>query len=105
MAIREEVIEALAELEHEQWEEWSKHIARVLKEILGLFSTNYMSNLPRIEQIMRGQIRSWEQSWIPYAELSEENKGLDRVWAEKTLKAVEEKLNFQWPEEAEEEAK
>jgi len=61
-----ELIEALAELEHEQWIEWSKSLAQ--NENLSL------------ERVAR-----WEKLWIPYEDLSEESKEQDRVYARKAL--------------------
>lgn len=62
----DELIEALAELEHEQWVEWSKDIAKK-------------------ESISSERLKRWESCWKPYAELSEEMKELDRIWARKAL--------------------
>ena len=58
--------EKLAELEHEQWMEWSKDISR--KEELS------------IERLKR-----WQNLWKPYNELPEVEKEQDRVWADKVL--------------------
>ncbi|KKK49122.1 hypothetical protein LCGC14_3138250, partial [marine sediment metagenome] len=58
--------EKMAELEHEQWIAWSKNIAE----------TDNIS----IERAER-----WAKLWIPYSELTEEQKDQDRVWAGKPL--------------------
>jgi hypothetical protein len=54
------IIEALAELEHEQWMYWSKAVAHEVSTV-------------RRER--------WQKLWIPYTELSEEDKEHDRKWA------------------------
>ncbi len=56
----DEMLERIAELEHEQWVAWSKSVA------------------PEVDEARR---RRWEACWVPYAELSEDMKELDRVWA------------------------
>ena len=59
------MIERVAALEHEQWAHWTKHM---------------LANLTP-ENIAR-----WErQAAMPYAELTEAEKGKDREWAEKVL--------------------
>lgn len=57
--------EALAELAHQQWEHWSRSAAA------GGASPN--------------QIAQWSRNWRPYAELNEQDKDADRVWADKIL--------------------
>jgi hypothetical protein len=58
----DDLIEALAEIEHEQWRHWSQAVA---------------ADVPAI-------IRDrWQRSWVGYAELTEELKEADRVWARK----------------------
>lgn len=66
---RKEQIEILAELEHEQWVEWSK-------------------NISERENLSQDRVDRWMSLWIPYSELSEEMKEQDRVWARKSLDAL-----------------
>lgn len=61
-----ELIEALADLEHEQWIEWSKSLAQN-------------------EDLSPERVARWEKLWIPYALLTEEQKEQDRVYARKAL--------------------
>ena len=56
------LIESLAEIEHEQWMHWSKAVA------------GDVSDATR---------NKWQRSWVAYAELTEEAKETDRVWARK----------------------
>ena len=65
-----ELIEKLAELEHEQWIKWSEDIVR--------------SEKIREERYLR-----WRRLQIPYKELTEEQKDQDRVWARKVLQLFE----------------
>lgn len=66
---QKELIEKLAELEHEQWMAWSMDIAS--KELL----TN-----ERLER--------WKRLWVPFQELTEEMKEQDRKWAKKVMEII-----------------
>ena len=60
----DDLIEALAEVEHQQWLHWSKAIA------------------PEVAEATRQQ---WRRSWMDYSELTEDVKEADRVWARKVM--------------------
>jgi hypothetical protein len=64
---RQELLERLAELEHEQWVAWSRAVA---------------------DEVSAERRRRWQECWVPYAELPEEVKELDREWARKVLAAL-----------------
>lgn len=66
------LIEQLAALEHEQWVEWSKALVAGEKRL----------SMNRIER--------WKKLWIPYAELTEEQKEQDRVYARKVFAIIKE---------------
>jgi hypothetical protein len=59
-----ELLERLAELEHEQWVAWSRAVAA---------------------EVSADRRRRWQACWVPYAELPEEVKELDRAWARRVL--------------------
>lgn len=61
-------VERVAEAEHIQWMAWSKNVA------------------PEVSPERRAR---WKQFWVPYAELPEDIKELDREWARKALKAAD----------------
>ncbi|TPG88139.1 hypothetical protein EEL32_10270 [Brevibacillus laterosporus] len=63
-----EIIEKLADLEHEQWIKWSKSVAH---------------------EVLPERRERWQAYWIPYSDLSEEIKEQDRVWARKVLEVIE----------------
>lgn len=65
------LIEKLAALEHEQWMCWSKNIAK--------------TELLRYKRLDR-----WKKLWVPYKQLTEEEKEQDRIWARRVLKIIEE---------------
>jgi hypothetical protein len=63
----EELVERVAELEHEQWLSWARQVVDEVGE----------------ERRGRGQT-----FFVPYAELPEEVKEDDRTWARKVLSAL-----------------
>lgn len=62
-----ELIEELAALEHEQWEEWSKNVS---------------------EEVSEDRQTRWKEYWVPYDDLTDEVKEQDREWARKVLEIV-----------------
>ena len=64
---RAPLLERVAELEHEQWMAWSKSVA------------------PEVSAERRAR---WEKYWVPYDQLPEDIKELDRDWARKVLREV-----------------
>jgi hypothetical protein len=62
--MNDSILEKLSEIEHEQWMEWSKSVSKEVSE----------------ERRNR-----WEKLWIPYKDLSEEMKELDRKFARKVI--------------------
>ena len=69
-SLTDDLVEALAEIEHEQWMHWSQAVA------------------PRVSA---GIAESWRKSWVDYAELTEELKEADRVWARKVVTLLRER--------------
>lgn len=68
-----EILEKLAELEHEQWSHMAKTFLRV-------------GNKPENRERWARQIRS------PYSKLSEEEKEHDRKWARKVIAVLKENI-------------
>ena len=64
------LLERLAAAEHEQWMHWA---AAVLAAEPGLSATRRAS---------------WQAAMVPYAQLDESAKELDRVWARKALAVI-----------------
>ena len=60
----DELVEALAEIEHAQWMHWSQSVA---------------TNVPVATR------DKWQRSWVDYAELTDDLKEADRVWVRKVL--------------------
>lgn len=72
---KNELVEKLAELEHNQWIEWSK-------------------SLTRTEELSDRRLLRWAMLWLPYEELTERQKEQDRVWARKSIQLIKE-LNLE----------
>lgn len=68
-----ELLEQLADLEHQQWMSWVKHI---LKH----------------EDISAATKQRWEKSCVPYGDLPNQQKELDRMFARKSLAVFKEYL-------------
>jgi hypothetical protein len=60
----DELIEALAAIEHAQWMHWSLAVAG---------------------NVAAATRDKWQRSWVNYAELPDELKEADRVWARKVV--------------------
>ena len=76
--------EMLADLEHQQWESWSKYIWNELsKNITPL--DKLLASLNKITE-------NWMKSWKPYSELDEKIKDADRIWADKIIDAFKQLL-------------
>jgi len=60
----DDLVEALAKLEHTQWMHWSQAVAA---------------------EVNTATRDKWQRSWVDYAELTEELKEADRVWARKVV--------------------
>src|SRR3990167_4852037 len=76
-----ELREKLSDLEHQQWECWSKELGKHLEE--------WKEDLPEehnavIEKI-NNRLARWETNWHPYNNLDEKTKDYDRKWADKSL--------------------
>ena len=70
MENKKELIEKLAKLEHDQWMLWAKDILKS-------------------EDITKERSDRWKkESFKPYKDLTEEQKDMDREWAEKVYNIV-----------------
>ncbi len=64
---RRKTVERVAEVEHLQWTAWSQNVA------------------PEVGPERRAR---WKKYWIPYKDLPEDVKELDRQWARKAIDAA-----------------
>ena len=68
-----ELLERIAELEHEQWVHWSKALAMQ-------------------ENLSPERVERWKRYWVPYSDLPEDVKESDRKWARSVMEIVKEYL-------------
>ena len=64
---RRKAVERVAEVEHLQWTAWSQNVA------------------PEVSPERRAR---WKKYWIPYKDLPDDVKELDREWARKAIDAA-----------------
>lgn len=82
-------VEELSNLEHQQWMEWSKEIAKELEELKVLC---YAGKTTKAIQKINKRLNRWEKYWVEYGKLDDETKEFDRVWARKVMKVLNEKI-------------
>lgn len=84
--INNTILEDLTMLEHEQWVGWSKSIAKDLEKLIRLTPIEELTGEDQefiISQLDR--LDRWNELWVPYTELTEEIKEVDRVYAKRVL--------------------
>ena len=84
-----ELLEKIADIQHVAWMSWSKNLATELKEIKQKLneSQDPISAFKQIDD----RLERWQINWKSYSELDEKTKELDRIWAKKVLKIINEK--------------
>lgn len=75
--------EFLADIEHQQWEKWSKTLAHRME----MWYNQDWAKLT-FEDSVKEQIMNWKKNWKPYSELDEDTKEFDREWADKILDSI-----------------
>jgi hypothetical protein len=74
----QDLVEAVAKVEHEQWMHYSKDISEQIM---------HAEALDELRQSIKDK---WAPNWTDYSRLSEEEKEKDRIWARRVLKVVKE---------------
>jgi hypothetical protein len=77
---REILREKLAEIEHNQWMDWTKATIDKTNIIDGSGEASFLLDCFR---------RKWEPNWKPYDQLTEAEKDKDREYADKVLRTLE----------------
>lgn len=83
--------EELSELEHIQWEHWSK---TVIDQLLKSTVKGTAPSPLDIANNITKKHKSWLVNWKPYSELPEETKEFDREWADKALKIIKKRVEW-----------
>jgi len=73
----DDMVEALAALEHNQWMSWAKSIINS-------------------EDITPERVERWRDLFVPYDQLTDDMKELDRQWARKVVDIVKSKSLTKW---------
>jgi L-rhamnose mutarotase len=79
-------LEALAELEHQQWAHWMRYLQVKLKTIIEYEAGSEAWNRIEADPVMQRWVRQME---TPYKDLSPKEKDSDREWAQKVLDLLE----------------
>ncbi len=69
----DEILEKLAELEHEQWKHWTKSLYKYHRK-----------------EVSHDLMSKWVQNWAPYNMLSNDEQEKDRIWARKVIELLKE---------------
>ena len=84
-----DLLEQLSDLEHQQWEYWSKTLSDEFKDIKSdLHIGDCMKSILKIDN----RLLRWDKNWKPYNQLTEEVKEYDRVWARKIIELIKNKI-------------
>lgn len=98
---KNELLEDISSLCHDEWMSWTKNISNDLNETIELLNNNiqYLKDadfdIERKDQLINDNIllinkfteklERWESLWIPYEDLTEEMKEKDRKYARRML--------------------
>lgn len=95
-----EIIDEIAKLEHQQWCQWSKSIAKDLELMVDEIETtlSYWKNKGAkvdkktitLLETQKNRLKRWETLWVPYEELNEDMKDIDRHYARLVLNRLAE---------------
>jgi len=104
---------ALADLEHQQWDYWSKDLAETLVKVmdllkppaivglglaLGLGRKTLEENREKMAEEILARIERWKTLWAtPFLNLKENQQKLDLVWADNSMEAIKVHLEEGWP--------
>ena len=85
---QKELLEILSDLEHQQWEDWSKAIAKLLHASYVALDTKKESQIEDVKSKIADKLRNWNSYWVPYEDLTDEIKEYDRVYARKIINVL-----------------
>ena len=89
-------MEELAELEHVQWCKWASVMSQELSflvDIIDKYDIDLADDENEFVLHVRDRLDRWEKLMVPYSDLPEDEKEKDRVYARKSLSALNEIIN------------
>ena len=86
----ENLLEDLAELEHQQWAHWTKYMLDRLDELGD--KVDDKGKLGAVFDYVEQELNWRRQITTPYSELTEKEKDSDRSWASKSLEITAKRL-------------
>ena len=90
MSDRDELLEDLSALEHEQWIHWSKSVYDSIEKLIELIDVDSLSQEDvQFIETQKERLARWESYWVDYDELSEKVKEQDRKYARKIIQMFE----------------
>ena len=87
----ENLLEDLAELEHQQWAHWTKYMLDRLDELGD--KVDDKGKLGAVFDYVEQELNWRRQITTPYSELTEKEKDSDRSWASKSLEITAKQLD------------
>ncbi|MBQ6100182.1 MAG: hypothetical protein IJL02_10040 [Methanobrevibacter sp.] len=84
-----ENLEKLANLEHEQWCDWSKSVSQDMEKLINLIDLEKLNNEDK--EFVESQIKRlarWRSYWIAYDDLDDNVKEQDRIYARKVIEEI-----------------
>lgn len=97
---KDQLLEDISDLCHQEWMDWSQNISNDFNKILSVLKENSLFLNQSLEnneasdlkketddmiEYLENKLQRWQSLWIPYDGLSEEMKDLDRIYAQKIL--------------------
>ena len=92
MSDKDQLLEELSALEHDQWIHWSKSVYDSIEKLISLIDIGNLSEEDaEFIETQKARLARWESYWVDYDELTEKVKEQDREYARKTIELINKK--------------
>ena len=92
MSDKNQLLEELSALEHDQWIHWSKSVYDSIEKLISLIDIDNLSQEDaEFIETQKARLARWESYWVDYDELTEKVKEQDREYARKTIELINKK--------------